>query len=177
MRQEIKFCADVYRVLYQHLDTSPESPIYLCLDGSASERGVRERLLADVSMPDFFWRFKGSSTPFLMEAKVIHNSQVSFCGDGQPSMWCAHGTGAYKPALWLGIHQELPVYYAWEHAGFDNTLAPLVGRGRSATGNKRTLTARIPDDARSFETLHELCLYIVDYASTHGYYPQGCDAV
>jgi hypothetical protein len=52
------------------------------LDGGATEKGVREGLLKDATMPDFYWRFKGASDPFLMEAKVVCKGKISFCGDG-----------------------------------------------------------------------------------------------
>ncbi len=174
MRQEIKFCADVYRLLFDHVDQ--ERPCYLCLDGAATENGVREELLTDLSMSDFHWQFRGARSPFSMEAKIVRDGRISFCGDGQPRLWHNGANLAYTPVLWLGASESPPmVYYLWEHAGFDQALRGLVGRGRTRTGKKKTLKLDIPTTAHTFERLTDLIKNILMYAKQHRYYPNGHD--
>jgi hypothetical protein len=170
MRQEIKFCADIYRLLFDKIDTDREC--YICLDGAATEKGVRERLLLDVSMPDFYWYFRRAQTAFRMEAKVVRNGKVSFCGDGQARMWCSDAKSVYKPVLWLGLNESSPLlYYVWEHAGFDQMLVTLVGRGRTKSGKKKQLKLNMPAAARTFTKLSQVVRHVMSYAKQHGYFP------
>lgn len=157
MRQEIKFCADVYRLLFEHID--PSQPCYLCLDGAATVNGFRKGHLKDRSMPDFFWYFKGSQKQFSMEAKIVHNGKISFCGDGQPQLWSAGANYAYTPHLWLGVSETSPLtYFVWEHEDFAKSLCALIGKGRTKSGKKKTLCVDIPPSATKLDVTERLKL-------------------
>jgi hypothetical protein len=125
-------------------------------------------------MPDFFWYFKGSQQSFRMEAKIVANGKIHFCGDGQPKLWCAGSNLAYTPVLWLGMSETSPtMYYAWEHTEFASVLCGLVGRGRTkgGKGKKKTLKVDIPQSATTFDDLSHLVSYILTFSKQNTYYP------
>jgi hypothetical protein len=167
MRQEHKFCADVYHLLYGHIDHS--RPLYFCLDSAAAKVGVRQKILPDCGIPDFYFYLTGGKKAVTLEAKIVENGKVKFCGDSEPRYWHASGDGANKPVLWIGTDLLFKTSFFWTHVPFDAMLSKLVDRGKTENGRRKTLTVSLPKDVVTFATLSELVAHVLCWLRSNGY--------
>jgi hypothetical protein len=167
VRQEHKFCADVYHLLYGYIDHS--RPPYFCLDSSAAKVGVKEKKLSDCGVPDFYFYLAGGTKAVTIEAKIVEKGKVKFCGDSEPRHWHTNGHGAYKPVLWIGSDLLFKTYFFWTHETFAAALSPLVGRGKTKNGKNRTLVASLPVRTLTFPTLQELVTHTLCWLKSNGY--------
>ena len=167
MRQEHKFCADVYHLLYGRIDHS--RPLYFCLDSSAAKVGVKQKILSDCAVPDFYFYLVGGKNAVTLEAKIVENGKVKFCGDSEPRHWHTNGHGAYKPVLWIGTDLMFKTYFFWTHVTFAAKLSPLVGRGKTKSGKNKTLGAPVPENIVTFATLPELVVHTLCWLRSNGY--------
>lgn len=170
MSQEHLFCAEIYHLLYGHIDHS--RPIRFCLDGSAAARFHKKGVLADSCLPDFCFFFVGGRKEFRVEAKIVKDGEVTFYGPGQPSSWHRSGGGRLKPVLWIGTDADMAHFFLWEHAAFDGALAPVGGEGLTSNKTKRAMTRELPDGALQVASIASLVGQVLVYARGHGYYSE-----
>jgi hypothetical protein len=99
-----------------------------------------------------------------MEAKVVEDGRVKFCGDGQPTAWGSQGFSQHKPVLWIATDDDMTRFFFWQHTAF----VPLLDRGPNAKGH-----LRIPakDQVLTFDSLDALVNEILSFARSNGFYP------
>lgn len=161
MRQEHKFCAEVYRRLYDLIDH--DKRVLFCLDGSAATEAAKSGEVECPTMPDLCFTFTGSDREIRIEAKIIRARRVKL-GMGQKDAWCKGGTGSIAPHLWMAGDEGLQRFWMWEHAEFAQVLATR----RTSTTEVLVFSA---EEATTGSTSEQLVLEIVRWAEGHGFKP------
>ncbi len=155
MRQEHRFCADVYHRLHGLIDHRRR--LLFCLDGSAAREAARAGEVECATMPDLCFTFSGASSEIRIEAKIVERRRVKL-GAEQRVAWCHGGTGLAVPHLWIGADEELSHFWMWEHEGF----CAKIGQHRTSKG---PILVTLPDSC----DIDALVERIVAWATEHGF--------
>lgn len=156
MRQEHKFCAEVYHFLYDFIDH--DKPVYFCLDGIAARNSDE---FADSTVPDFLFTFCGGSEPFLIEAKILDaRGMMTFDGKSRQSeQWSPSSNCRHKPHLWIATNSNMTSFWLWRHDCFAQQLA------KRADAKK----VKAPDEKEEHSDVKSLALGILEFAKRNGF--------
>lgn len=162
MRQEHRFCAEVYHRLHGQIDQKRR--VLFCLDGAAAREAAKTGEVECPTMPDLCFTFLGAEAELRIEAKIIERRRVKLGAD-QRTAWWTDGTGLAMPHLWIAADESLSCFWMWEHEGF----AHKIGIHRESKGPVLVFPAKTLPDHCGIDTLVER---LVDWATNHGFKPK-----
>ncbi|HWB06277.1 MAG TPA: hypothetical protein VG796_24855 [Verrucomicrobiales bacterium] len=151
MKQEQRLVAEVYRFIAPFVDT--EKDLYVSLDGQAAEIGMQQGLFQHRTIPDLWFTFVGATKATLLEAKIIHEERVLLM-QSQLRDWKSDGSGTHRPNAWIAAAKPFDRFYLWTHAEF-------LPRLDAARGKTPTVSIRIPETLRVFQSASQLALQII----------------
>lgn len=156
MKQEHKFCAELYHHLHRYIDH--EKDVWFCLDGQAAIGGFNAGCLKDALLPDLVFTLKGSDRTLRIEAKELdRRGRVPFYLDSkQKTHWIKRSRSDYRPQLWVARAPKADTYYVWRHRAFIR----LLSQAPSAT------TIQRPEGALELRSVRALAEAVRMYAST-----------
>jgi hypothetical protein len=163
MRQEHKFCAEVYHRLYDRIDHTKR--VLFCLDGWAAQEAARRQEVRGATIPDLCFTLIGGRRELRIEAKIIENRRIKI-GAAQRGAWCRNGTRSLQPHLWIAANEQLTQFYHWEHNGFCRTIAAHVN-------SKQAIRVFDVGQGGDGVTLPELVVRVLTYATRKGFCPEG----
>lgn len=120
MRQEHRFCAEVYHRLHGQIDH--DKRVLFCLDGAAAREAAKSGDVECATMPDLCFTFVGAPGEIRIEAKIVKRRRVKLGAD-QRKAWCRGGSGKAVPHLWIGADEALTQFWLWDHEGFCAKIA------------------------------------------------------
>jgi len=161
MRQEHRFCAEVYHKLYDLMDH--EKRVLFCLDGSAAMEASKCDELECATMPDLCFSFTGAQQELRIEAKIMEKRRVKL-GAGQRAAWCMGGNGNAMPHLWIGADEALTKFWLWDHKVFSDKIAKHAA-------SKGDILVFQCDDPPHDLSLKQLVVGIVAWAEKNGFKP------
>lgn len=162
MRQEHRFCAEVYHRLHGLIDHNRR--VLFCLDGAAARQAVKLGEVECATMPDLCFTFTGAMPEIRIEAKIVHRRRVKLVAD-QRLAWCRGGTGKAVPHLWIGADELLSCFWVWDHEGF----SAKIEEHQNSKGPILVFPARTAPDPCA---INELVERIVAWATEHGFKPK-----
>ena len=149
MKQELLFCAELYRILSPFIDRS--KPILFALDGAAAKSAYAKGNLKDPSIPDMCFQFIGNSKEIRIEAKVLDGDR-HWLSPNQAKAWGPGGDGKLKPMEWVATDRSFDTFYSWSQAQF---------RSAFGSGPNKTNQILAPEKRIQHKTIEELALHIV----------------
>lgn len=159
MRQEHRFCADVYHKLHGLIDHNRR--VLFCLDGAAAREAAKSGEVECPTMPDLCFTFAGAEQEIRIEAKIVERRRVKLGAD-QRSAWWRSGTGMAMPHLWIGADEALSCFWMWDHEGF----CDKIGQHRSSKGPVLVFPVdAMPDHCG----IDDLVRRIIAWATEHGF--------
>ncbi len=162
MRQEHRFCAEVYHRLHGLVDHGKR--VLFCLDGAAAREAAGHGEVECATMPDLCFTFVGAPCEIRIEAKIMERRRVKLGAD-QRTAWCSGGTGKAVPHLWIGADEDLVQFWLWDHGGF---CAKVAARKTS----KGPVLVFDKDSAPDSCAMDELVKRIIAWATEHGLKPK-----
>lgn len=162
MRQEHRFCADVYHRLYDLIDQNRR--VLFCLDGAAAREAAKTGDVECATMPDLCFTFCGGASEIRIEAKIVERRRVKL-GAEQRTAWCRNGTGMAIPHLWIGADENLSRYWMWEHEAF----CDKIEEHQTSRGPILVFAANMEPDSCDIDGLVER---IVAWATENGFKPK-----
>ena len=165
MRQEHRFCAEVYHRLYGLIDH--DKRVLFCLDGAAARQAAINHEVECSTMPDLCFRFVGAANEIRIEAKIMDRRRVKL-GAGQREAWGLGGNGQAVPNLWIGIDEKFANCWMWEQEGQERFNARIAGH---AGANDHILVFEYQEAPQPC-TLDELVKRIIAWAVEHGFKPK-----
>jgi len=119
MKQEHKFCAEVYHRLYDLIDHSKRN--LFCLDGAAAKEGMKKGEIECGVVPDFCFTFLGGMKEIRIEAKILNKRRIKLTLN-ERKLWCKSGKGNLSPHLWIGVNEQFDQFCVWEHSDFADKI-------------------------------------------------------
>lgn len=162
MRQEHRFCAEVYHRLHGMIDHSRR--VLFCLDGAAAREAAKSGEVECATMPDLCFTFTGTAEEIRIEAKIVDRRRVKLGAD-QRTAWCRGGSGKAVPHLWIGADELLSRFWVWDHEGF----CAKIEQHQTSKGPILVFHVDAPSDHCGADELVER---IVAWATEHGFKPK-----
>lgn len=166
MREEHRFCAEVYHRLHGLIDHSRR--VLFCLDGSAAKEAAKAGEVECATMPDLCFCFSGSTTEMRIEAKIIEKRRVKL-GIDQRNAWRHGGTGLAMPHIWIASNTTMSLFWMWSH----ETFCTKIAQHQNSTG---PILVFQKDCEQDNFTIDELVERIVAWATEQGLKPKGTDS-
>jgi hypothetical protein len=163
MRQEHRFCAEVYHQLHGLIDHSRR--VLFCLDGAAAREAAKTGQVECATMPDLCFTYSGAVSEIRIEAKIIERRRVKLGAD-QRTAWCRGGTGMAVPHLWIGADEALSRFWLWDHEG------PFCAKIERHRASKGPILVFPDGTAPDHCTLKELVERIIAWATENGFKPK-----
>ena len=161
MKQELRFCAEVYRLLHDRIDQRKR--VLFCLDGAPAKEAFRCNEIGGETVPDLCFTLLGAKQELRIEAKIIEDRRV-VAGRNQKRAW-SDPDYALAPHLWIAADEALEAFYLWPHYTFRDEIA------KKANSNGRLLafgSGQMP----SAKTLRDLVSAILAWAARNGLGPE-----
>lgn len=159
MRQEHRFCAEVYHRLHSLMDH--EKRVLFCLDGAAAKEAAKVGEVECATMPDLCFTFVGAAREIRIEAKIMERRRVQL-GFDQRTAWSSGGTGKAPPHLWISADESLTQFWLWDHEGFCTKIAQHASsKGPILVFGEGTVPDRCAID--------ELVNRLIVWATEHGF--------